>query len=376
MKEVFLQLVRLGIGTDATVSLSDGIDWDAVETLAKQHGMMGIVCDAVQEFKGLRGLCQENLPPLTTWLRWIGEVQLEEERYNHQWNEACKMAQLFHQNQICTYVLKGVVVSECYPKPQHRVSSDVDCFLLPEEGDFDAWDKGNHLIEETGGDVEKVFYKNSTFHLPGLTVEDHRFMVPFRGNKTLRKLEWFLQSELKEGSKSLRGSSSSRFEGTELWRPPVMVSALFLIEHAYSHFLHEGLTWRHVLDWVMFSRKHKDEIDWYVLDALIDEFGFRKFYEVFNGISQDAFGNTYNSQLSTDSQLSTQNFKLKSLMLNDIWAPLDLHETVRGFKGKLALVGNTWRARRKYRYFTNISWFTALWIQVKGFLFEKTPILY
>lgn len=52
MKEVFLQLVRLGIGTDATVSLSDGIDWDAVETLAKQHGMMGIVCDAVKEFKG------------------------------------------------------------------------------------------------------------------------------------------------------------------------------------------------------------------------------------------------------------------------------------------------------------------------------------
>lgn len=395
MKEVFLQLVRLGIGTDATVSLSDGVDWDAVETLAKQHGMMGIVCDAVQEFKGLRGLCQENLPPLTTWLRWIGEVQLEEERYNHQWNEACKMAQLFHQNQICTYVLKGVVVSECYPKPQHRVSSDVDCFLLPEEGDFDAWDKGNHLIEETGGDVEKVFYKNSTFHLPGLTVEDHRYMVPFRGNKTLRKLEWFLQSELKEGSKSSRGSSSSRFEGTELWRPPVMVSALFLIEHAYSHFLHEGLTWRHVLDWVMFSQEHKDEINWVVFDAKIDEFGFRKFYDVFNTIGQEAFGigssrirdlenSTNNSQLDTDSKHSASTCELverkhsskqKSLMIADIWAPLDVHDSVRGFKGKLALVGNTWRARWKYRYFTDMSWLTALWIQVKGFLFEKNPKL-
>lgn len=366
MKEVFLQLVRLGIGTDATVSLSDGIDWDAVETLAKQHGMMGIVCDAVQEFKGLRGLCQENLPPLTTWLRWIGEVQLEEERYNHQWNEACKMAQLFHQNQICTYVLKGVVVSECYPKPQHRVSSDVDCFLLPEEGDFDAWDKGNHLIEETGGDVEKVFYKNSTFHLPGLTVEDHRYMVPFRGNKTLRKLEWFLQSELKEGSKSLRGSSGSRFEGTELWRPPVMVSALFLIEHAYSHFLHEGLTWRHVLDWVMFSRKHRVEINWEEFDSRIDEFGFRKFYDAYSRLGQYLIG---------EIQVSSFTF-LEKKMLADVWAPLDLHESVRGFKGKLALVGNTWRARWKYRYFTDITWFTALWIQVKGFLFEKTPTLY
>ena len=45
-----------------------------------------------------------------------------------------------------------------------------------------------------------------------------------------------------------------------------MVTALFLIEHAYSHFLHEGLIWRHVLDWMMFSGKHKDEIDWVELN--------------------------------------------------------------------------------------------------------------
>lgn len=32
------------------------------------------------------------------------------------------------------------------------------------------------------------------------------------------------------------------------------------------------------------------------------------------------------------------------LMLEDIWAPLDLPESVRGFKDKLALAGNTWRA--------------------------------
>ena len=391
MKDVFLQLVRLGIGTSKDAKISKDIDWESVEILAKQHRLMGIIYDAVQELKSLSGSSQDILPPLTTWLRWIGEVQLEEARYSQQWNEARKMAQLFHQNGIRTYVLKGNVVAECYPEPEHRVSCDLDCFLIndgslrqaqgklssPQENDNEnsSWEKGNLLIEDTGGEVEKVFYKNSTFHLPGLTVENHRFLTPFRGNKTLRRLEVYLQVELKGCSRSSNGLSGSRFEGTELWRPPVMVSALFLIEHAYSHFLHEGLTWRHVLDWVMFSRKHKNEIDWYVLDALIDEFGFRKFYNVFNEIGQDAFGNTYNSTLSTDSKLSTLNSKLKSLMLNDIWAPLDLHESVRGFKGKLALVGNTWCARWKYRYFTNISWFTALWIQVKGFVFEKNPKL-
>lgn len=60
-------------------------------------------------------------------------------------------------------------------------------------------------------------------------------------------------------------------------------------------------------------------------------------------------------------------------MMEDIWAPLDVHETVIGVRGKLALVGNTWRARWKYRFFTDISWHRALWIQVKGYLFEKEP---
>jgi hypothetical protein len=62
-------------------------------------------------------------------------------------------------------------------------------------------------------------------------------------------------------------------------------------------------------------------------------------------------------------------------MLADVWAPLYLHETARGVKGKLALSGNTWRARWKYRYFGDISMRSALWIQVKEFLFEKNPSL-
>ena len=174
-----------------------------------------------------------------------------------------------------------------------------------------------------------------------------------------------------------------------------MVTALFLIEHAYSHFLHEGLTWRMVLDWVMFKKKHETEIEWASFEAYVDEFGFRKFYDVFNAIGMETFNdnendnigsqsskslknqseNLSNATLATDSKHSTINSKLKSLMISDIWAPLDVHDTIRGWKGKLALAGNTWRARWKYRYFTDMNWMQALWIQVKGFLFEKEPKL-
>ena len=142
-----------------------------------------------------------------------------------------------------------------------------------------------------------------------------------------------------------------------------MVSALFLIEHAYSHFLHEGLTWRLVLDWQMFCCKQRQKIDWRELDARVDEFGFRKFYDSYCRLGEYLVG-----ELTADDLQHTDR-----KMLSDVWAPLDVHETVKGLRGKLALAGNTWRARWKYRHFSDISWIQALWIQAKGVVFEKNP---
>ena len=135
-----------------------------------------------------------------------------------------------------------------------------------------------------------------------------------------------------------------RFQGTCLYRPPVMVSALFLIEHAYSHFLHEGLTWRHVLDWQMFSRRHREEIDWGTFDAFVDEYGFRKFYDSYSRLGRFLVG-----ELTADGLTPAER-----RMLADVWGPLDVHESLHGLKARLQLACNYWRARWKYRLFTDM----------------------
>ena len=351
-QEAFLTLVRLGIGRNSSDSIGQ-VDWLAVEALATEQGLSAVVLD------GIETLPNGQLPPKVLLLNWIGEVLQGESMYAEQQKAAVEMASFFAHNYIRTYVLKGEVIAECYPKPNHRVSADMDCYLLPEGGSFDAWTLGNDLIKAKGHDVRTSFYKNSTFFLPGLVVENHKYMVPFRGNKRLESLELMLQSYMYEDKEG------NGIEGTNLYRPPIMVTSLFMIEHAYSHFLHEGLTWRHVLDWVMFSRTHKKQIDWYVFDALIDEFGFRRFYDSYNRLGQYLMGEIAEESLT----------KADKKMLADIWAPLDLHETTEGWKGKLALAGNTWRARWKYRYFSEITWIRALWIQAKGVLFIKNPSL-
>lgn len=354
MKKFFLSLVRLGVGTSEVVPVPERIDWDVLKDLAVKQGLSAIVVDGVER------LPDEKRPPKPVLLQWIGEVLQIENGQALQQKAECELALLLQKKQIKTYVLKGAVISECYPNPLHRQSVDMDCFLLSLESDYDVWEKGNKIIEDKGFIVERIHYKNSTWFIPGLTVENHQFITPFRGNNTLKKLEQLLQT-------LLRGDKGEyRIEGTCLCKPPVMVSALFLIEHAYSHFLHEGLTWRHVLDWMMYSRKHEKDIDWQLLNSRIDEFGFRKFYDSYFRLGKYLLGEITEDALSPTDKL----------MLKDVWSELDLHETVRGLKGKLALVGNTWRASWKYRHFTDMTWIQALWIQVKGFLFMKKPSLY
>lgn len=348
----FLKLVRLGIGHHAE-ALSKCVDWNGIEVLAYEQGLLGIVVDGIEK------LLEERRPPKELLLQWIGCVMNDESCNVAQRNAAAEMALLFHRNYIRTYVLKGAVIAECYPNPHHRWSVDMDCFLLPQKGHFDAWALGNDLMKSNKFEVSDGFYKNSTFYLPGLMVENHRFMIPFRGNKKLKCLEIILQGMMKDDK------GEDIFENTYLYRPPVMVSALFLIEHAYSHFLSEGLTWKHVLDWMMFSKKHKGDIDWYSFDALIDEFGFRKFYESYYRLGKFLVGEIKDSCLT---------YKDKR-MLKDVWSPLDLHETLHGVNAKLSFAFSTIRAAWKYHYFSEISMPHALWIQVKGFLFIKHPTL-
>ncbi len=150
---------------------------------------------------------------------------------------------------------------------------------------------------------------------------------------------------------------------TGLLEPQPLATALFLMEHAYSHFLHEGLNLRHFLDWTLFRRRHTSDVDWVSFDKYLDEFQFRRFFDAFTHVG-DFFWGLRESLTESEKR-----------MLESVWKGLDLHESVRGFAGKLKLAGNTIRAGWKYREFAPISMTKALWIQTKGALFDKNPKL-
>lgn len=354
-QQFLLQLVRAGIDGATDFVMPEGIDWDALYQEATKQNVSVIACDGLQKLfdSGVyTDLGDKELRRRKTY--WFSKTILYEQRFAERLEAAKVLGEWLAAEGIQTVVLKGYTVSECYPIPAHRYSADMDCYLLRGGEHMEAYEAGNQVVEKHGIAVNRGFYKNSAFSVGDLKVENHKFCTPFRGNATLRRFERLLQGMIADGP-------MSTLADTGLYAPPALASALFLTEHVYAHFLHEGLQLRHFLDWLLFRRKHADDIDWKAFDGYVDEFGFRRFFDAFEHVGQFILG----------SRTSLNESELR--MLDSVWAGLDKHDSVRGVAGKLRLAGNTLRAAWKYRLFAPISMPRALWIQVKGFVFERRP---
>lgn len=358
-REFLLGLIRASVLGDTSSGIPDFLNWSVLIEEAGRQNVSVIASDGLQKLydAGLYSVLGDK-EERRRKAKWFAKTMKYEQRYSDQLAAAKKMGEWFASVGIQTVVLKGFTVSECYPIPSHRFSSDLDCFLIKDGEHLVTYELGNQVIEKHGVQVERKFYKNSSFNLSGLFVENHKFCTPFRGNESLRRFERLLQQMILQGP-------LTEFEDTGLMMPPVLASALFLTEHAYSHFLHEGLNLRHILDWALFKRKHGYDMDWGAFEKYVDEFGFRSFYDAYSHLGDYVLG------LYKYSSLSHQERR----MMDSVWAGLDVHESVDGFVGKIKLVGNTMRAGWKYREFAPTSMAKALWIQVKGFLFERNPVL-
>ncbi len=358
-REILLKLIRASVIGDTGFVIPDSLDWSAMIDESKRQNVSVIASDGLQKMYDDGSYSELGDKELRrTKARWFSKTLEYEQRYSGQWAAAKKIGKWFAKEGIETVVLKGFTISSCYPIPPHRYSADFDCFLVKNDGHLNAYEYGNQVIEKHGVKVSRSYYKNSSFSVNGLHVENHKYCVPFRGNRLLHRFEQLLQSMILNGP-------LTPFEDTGLLAPPPLASALFLTEHAYSHFLHEGLNLRHILDWALFRRKHSSDVDWAAFDRYVDEFGFRRFYDAYSHLGEFVLGEREERALTNPERR----------MMDSVWAGLDLHESVKGFIGKIRLVGNTLRAGWKYREFAPISMAKALAIQVKGFLFDRNPVL-
>ena len=366
LHESFLQLIRLGIGTSKDAKIPKDADWKAVKTLADEQGLSAVILDGIDKLNTNLSNSTNTLP-LQMKLEWIGEVlQNYEQRYSAYENAIGSLADFYNQHGFKMMVLKGYACSLDWPKPEHRPCGDIDIWQFGKQQEADkALQKLSRIGElENNIEIDNSHHHHTVFEWSGFAVENHYDFVNVHHNKS--------NAEIEKVFKNL-GEDDSHFVdvyGEKVYFPSPNLHALFLLRHSMIEFASTGINLRQLLDWAFFVEKHTKEIDWLWLEGMLDKFGMRRLYDIFNGICVEDLGFEVNI-------FSRVQFEptLKDTVLNEILYPAIPNIKPRGFFSRVAWKYRRWKANEwKHRLVYKNSMWSTFWSGVWSHLLKPSSI--
>ena len=146
-------------------------------------------------------------------------------------------------------VIKGLVCRNLYPNPDFRMSSDEDLLVEPEQTEV-----CHRVLTECGlttPDPQSQAYELG-YHRPDSYqyIELHRSLFPQESEAYGDLNRFFVDAH----------SRAVELDGIATLCP--MDHMLYLILHAFKHFLHSGFGIRQVCDLTLFANRYGTEIDW------------------------------------------------------------------------------------------------------------------
>ena len=273
MTELFLQLVRLGIGHEIKF-LPEAVDWLKINNLAKRHGLYAVVLD------GIERLPYNIRPPQEMLLEWIGEVLHDYEYHYEQYTKAIsELAGLYNSYGYKMMVLKGYVCSLDWLKPNHRPCGDIDIWQFGEYKKADALVASKLRIE-----IDNSHHHHTVFYWHDFAVENHYDFINVYHHKSHSRLERLLKELGQDDCHYVKVS------GEIVYIPSPNLHALFLLKHTMLHFVSGEINLRQILDWAFFVEKHHEEVDWKWLMEIFDEYGMSSALNIFNAICMEDLG--------------------------------------------------------------------------------------
>lgn len=292
LKDTFLQLIRLGIGTSKDVKFLNDVNWSQFKALADAQGLTAVVLDGIEQLKSLNVQGVQG-PDQRFLLQWIGEVmQNYETRYVTYEKAISSLAGFYNQHGYKMMALKGYACSLDWPKPKHRPCGDIDIWLFGKQKKADAaldeWFKSSSgstcspSVQEFK--IDSSHHHHTVFEWDDFSVENHYDFINVHHHRSHIKLEKIFKELGKEDSHFVDVNCE------RVYLPSPNLHALFLLKHAALHFVGTELTFRQVLDWAFFMEQHGKEVDWNMLYPIIEEHGMTPFLNIINAICVENLG--------------------------------------------------------------------------------------
>jgi hypothetical protein len=172
-------------------------------------------------------------------------------------------------------VVKGIVCRSLYPHPELRPSSDEDLYISGDE-----FEDCCRFLESLGlkpdktpfSDYGEIGWRSQN----GLFIELHRDL--FEGDSFDSLPDFF-------DFKSLSTAEYPTHYGVPVTSMSPHDHFLYLLIHAYKHFVHSGFGIRQICDIGIWAREYGDRIDWHKLGEQCDRAGIHRFVTAVLGIA-------------------------------------------------------------------------------------------
>lgn len=239
----FFELLRVALGTQkeliSTISLEE---WDEIPEIAVKQSVMGLLMSAIEKLpKGQR-------PPNNILLAIHERVEEIEAKNRYMNKLTYATSKRFEVDGFPNCILKGQGIATLYPNPLRRESGDIDVWL---QGDRDK------IIEyvRSVGEAHEPSPLHIAFELKdGTTVEAHFTPSYYSNPFTDRKFNKWAKAQQAEQTKHYVPFDN----GTKLPIPTNEFNIIFILSHAYQHFIGTGVGLRQIIDY-FYVLKHEHE---------------------------------------------------------------------------------------------------------------------
>lgn len=246
---LFLEAVHSAL-EDRTVTWGDEVsaeDLAQVMAVAQEHHVLPMIFEAVYPCPAASGLD----PAVFRELRRITVHSVMAQAVKTE--EFLELYQSLRQKNVKPLVVKGLICRNLYPRPDYRHSGDED--VLCGEHQFKACHKA--MIQ---------------FGMEPCSSSLESYEVPYRKEDGALYIE--LHKTLFASDSDVFGDCNRLFENAfqhpvevEIQGVPVATlewseHMLYLILHAFKHFLHSGFGIRQVCDMILFANAYGQKVDW------------------------------------------------------------------------------------------------------------------
>lgn len=277
-KELFVELIKVAVGNRDCLSRPPSVkEWMQIYDIAKKQSLVGVCFAALQRLgadadEGFARIGMSEMQYLT-WMGMAAKIQQK----NHIVDEQCVVLQKrLSADGMRSCILKGQGVGQLYTEHLHglRQSGDIDAWMDATRDDVIAYVKRN-----CPNDDVDISSKHIEFRVFNDTVVEAHFVpasmkTPIIGRRVKAYYDGEKDRQMKHKVKLASGK--------EIVAPTNDFQAIHILQHAFGHFLFEGIGMRQLMDYYFVMQQPFSENE---KTSIIKTLKYLKMYRFAQGVA-------------------------------------------------------------------------------------------